>query len=103
MRPRKTPSYWRGRTFICRGCRKKWNIRLEVASVVGLLVCAMGVTAARGSRYGQGSQSQPPPQQTDKPKAPEVTPLTLDAPAPVNAEEDAAYKAFQGVIPNDAA
>src|SRR5882757_9928361 len=77
--------------------RKTWNIWLGVATVAGLLVCASGVAA------GQGSQSQPPAQQSDKTKAPEVTPLTLDAPAPVNAEEDAAYKAFQAVNPNDAA
>src|SRR6266436_3001109 len=77
--------------------RKTWNIWLGVATVAGLLVCASGVAA------GQGSQSQPPAQQSDKPKAPEVTPLTLDAPAPVNAEEEAAYKAFQAVNPNDAA
>jgi len=48
-----------------------------------------------GSQYGQAGQSQPPVQQTDKPKTPEVTPLTLDASPPVSAEEDAAYKAFQ--------
>ncbi len=83
--------------------RKKWNIWLEALAVAGLLVCTNGVAAARCSQYGQGSQSQPPAQQSDKPKTPEVTPLTLDAPAPVNAEEDAAYKAFQGVISNDAA
>src|SRR5438309_260885 len=83
--------------------RKKWIMWLEAATVAGLLVCAGGVAAGQGSQFGQGSQSQPPAQQTDKPKTPEVTPLTLDAPAPVNAEEDAAYKAFQGVIPNDAA
>src|SRR5467141_1176846 len=77
--------------------RKTWNIWWGVATVAGLLVCASGDAA------GQGSQSQPPAQQSDKPKAPEVTPLTLDAPAPVNAEEDAAYKAFQTVTPNDAA
>src|SRR6267378_4376421 len=77
--------------------RKTWNIWLGVATVAGLLVCASGVAA------GQGSQSQPPAQQSDKPKTPEVTPLTLDALAPVNAEEDAAYKAFQAVNPNDAA
>ncbi|PYU72078.1 MAG: hypothetical protein DMG49_08280 [Acidobacteria bacterium] len=83
--------------------RKRWIMWLEAATVAGLLVCAGGVAAGQGSQFGQGSQSQPPAQQTDKPKTPEVTPLTLDAPAPVNAEEDAAYKAFQGVIPNDAA
>jgi tetratricopeptide (TPR) repeat protein len=83
--------------------RKTWNIWLGVATVAGLLVCASGVAAGQGSLQGQGSQSQPPAQQSDKPKTPEVTPLTLDAPAPVNAEEDAAYKAFQVVNPNDAA
>src|SRR6266481_10014718 len=77
--------------------RKTWNIWLGVATVAGLLACASGVAA------GQGSQSQPPAQQSDKPKTPEVTPLTLDAPAPVNAEEDTAYKVFIAVIPNDAA
>ncbi len=73
--------------------RKKWNICLEAVCVAGLLVCTSGVAAARGSQYGQGAQSQPPAQQSDKPKTPEVTPLTLDAPAPVNAEEDTAYVA----------
>ncbi len=83
--------------------RKTRNIWLGVATVAGLLVSAIGVAAARDSRYGQAGQSQPPAQQSDKPKTPEVTPLTLDAPAPVNAEEDAAYKAFFAVTPNDAA
>src|ERR1700687_3364902 len=82
--------------------RKTWSIWLGVASVAGLLVSAIGVAAAGDSRYGQASQSQPPAQQSDKPKTPEVTPLTLDAPAPVNAEEDAAFKAFLDVLPNDA-
>ena len=75
--------------------RKKWNIWLEAVTVAALLVCTNGAAAVQGSHYGQGSQSQPPAQQSDKPKTPEVTPLTLDAPSPVNAEEDAAYKAFQ--------
>ena len=82
---------------------KKWSIWFGAATVMGLLTCAIGVAMAQGSQSGQGGQSQPPAQQTDKPKTPEVTPLTLDAPAPVNAEEDAAYKAFAAVIQNDAA
>jgi tetratricopeptide (TPR) repeat protein len=77
---------------------KKWNMWLGAATVAGLLVCGSGAAAARGLQYGQ-----PPAQQSDKPKTPDVTPLTLDAPAPVNAEEDASYKAFQAVIQNDAA
>src|SRR5712692_4103789 len=82
--------------------RKKWNIWLEVVCAAGLLVCTSGVAVARGLQYGQGGQSQPPAQQADKPKTPEVTPLTLDSPPPVSAEEDAAYKAFAAVIQNDA-
>jgi tetratricopeptide (TPR) repeat protein len=83
--------------------RKKWNIWLGAATVAGLLVCASGIAAGQGSQNGQGSQSKPPAQQSDKPKTPEATPLTLDAPAPVNAEEDTAFKTFQAVNPDDAA
>src|SRR5689334_18852186 len=82
--------------------RVKWNVWLKMVTVAGLLVCANGAAAAV-LNYDQASQSQPAPQQSDKPKTPDVTPLTLDAPAPVNAEEDAAYKAFQTVNQNDAA
>jgi len=83
--------------------RKKWNIGLGAATVAALLIGTNGVAAAEGSQYGQASQSQPPAQQTDKPKSPEVTPLTLDAAPPVSAEEDVAYKAFQVINLNDAA
>jgi tetratricopeptide (TPR) repeat protein len=83
--------------------RNKWNIGLAAVAVAGFLVCANGAPAAPDLHSGQSGQSQPPAQQTDKSKTPEVTPLTLDAPPPVNAEEDAAYKAFQAVNPNDAA
>ena len=82
---------------------KKWNVGLGVATVAALLVGTNGVAAAEGSRYGQAGQSQPPAQQSDKPKTPEVTPLTLDVAPPVSAEEDAAYKAFQIINVNDAA
>ena len=81
--------------------RGKWNIWLETATVAGLLICA-NAAAAAVFHYNQASQSQPPPQPSDKTKAPDVTPLTLDAPAPLNAEEDEAYKAFQAVNQNDA-
>ncbi len=82
--------------------RKKWNTLVETAAIAVLLLCGGGFAAARSPQYGQGSQSQPPAQQTEKPKTPETTPLTLDVPAPVNAEEEAAYKAFQDVLPGDA-
>jgi tetratricopeptide (TPR) repeat protein len=75
--------------------RRKWNSWLEAAAIAALLLCWSGIAAAQGSPSGQGSQSQPPAQTSDKPKTPDAPALTLDAPAPVNAEEDAAYKAFQ--------
>ncbi len=82
---------------------KKWGIWLVAVTVAGLLVCTNGSAAAWSLQYSQGSQSTAPAKQSDKPKTPEVTPLTLDAAAPVSAEEDAAYKAFQVVNPNDSA
>jgi len=83
--------------------RKTWNIWLGVATVAGLLVSAIGVAAARDSRYGQASQSQPPAAAERQTEDAGGYTTDVDAPAPVNAEEDAAYKAFFAVIPNDAA
>ncbi len=81
--------------------RTNWKTFLEAGLMTGLLFCAGRTLATQASQHGQGSQSQPPAQQSDKPKAPDTTPLTLDAAPPVNAEEDAAYKAFQDVLLND--
>src|SRR5882724_1592052 len=72
--------------------RRNWRMLI----MAGVLVCASGI-AGESSQSGQGSQSQPAPQPSDKSKTPEITPLTLDAPAPVSADEDAAYKAFHEV------
>jgi tetratricopeptide (TPR) repeat protein len=81
--------------------RRKSNLWLEVLAMAGLLLGTCGMAAAQGSQggqSGQGGQSQPPAQPSDKSKTPEVTPLSLDsAPPPVNAEEDAAFKAFEAV------
>jgi len=82
---------------------RNWNISWKAVTMAGLMLCSCGVVAAQGYGSGQGSQSQSPAQQTDKSKTPDATPLTLDAAPPVNAEEDAAFKAFQEVLPNDAA
>jgi tetratricopeptide (TPR) repeat protein len=71
-------------------------------TIAGLIIGAGGSAAAYGSHDGQGSQSQPAPQASDKTKTPEATPLTLDVPAPVNAEEEAAYKVFQNTPMTDA-
>ena len=86
--------------------RSNRNLLLDALTISALLLASCGVAAAQGSQgsqSSQGGQSQPPAQTSDKPKAPEVTPLTLDsAPPPVNAEEDAAFKAFQAAPMNDA-
>lgn len=81
--------------------RSRPNLCLRILTTAGLLLGVCGALMAQGSQSsqsGQGGQSQPPAQSSDKSKTPDVTPLTLDsAPPPVNAEEDAAFKAFQAV------
>jgi hypothetical protein len=78
---------------------RKWKLSLKAATTMGLLLGLCGMAAAQ---YKQSGQSQQPAQSTEKPKTPEVTPLTLDAtPPPVNAEEDAAFKAYQDSPPSD--
>jgi tetratricopeptide (TPR) repeat protein len=75
-----------------KGTWQKW---MEAGTFAGfLLLGCVGAAAQSGSgQSGQSGQSSPPAQQqTDKDKA---NTLTLDTPAPpVNAEEDAAFKAF---------
>lgn len=83
--------------------KNNWRLWSAAGAMAGLLFCSSRVVEAQSSQSGQGSQSQPSAQQTDKSKTPEVTPLTLDTPPPVNAEEEAAYKAFQAVNPSDTA
>lgn len=78
-----------------------WNNRLGAAAIAALLLCASGVAAAQGTPSGQATPAPPPAQTGDKPKTPDAPALSLDAPAPVNAEEDAAYKAFQDVPATD--
>ena len=67
---------------------RKWNIGM-MGALVAMLLCG----SAR-AQYG-GKPAQAPP--TQSPATPAPKPLTLDnaAPAPVNAEEDAAFKAYQ--------
>lgn len=85
--------------------RSTRNLCLKTLTTAGLLFVVCGALMAQGSQSsqsGQGGQGQPPAQSTDKSKTPDVTPLTLDsAPPPVNAEEDAAFKAFQAVPNTD--
>jgi tetratricopeptide (TPR) repeat protein len=75
--------------------KRNWNFFWRTMAI--LIFCVGGIARAQSSQSGQKSQSQPAPQSSDKSKTPEITPLTLDTPAPVSADEDAAYKAFQDV------
>ncbi|MGB2624208.1 MAG: tetratricopeptide repeat protein [Candidatus Acidiferrum sp.] len=88
-----------------KGTCQKW---MNAAAIAGLLLLGcvgaeaqttqggQSGQAGQSGQTGQGSQgSQPAQPATDKDKA---NTLTLDtAPPPVNAEEDAAYKAFMAV------
>jgi tetratricopeptide (TPR) repeat protein len=78
------------------------NIFWETVTIAGLLMATSGIAAAQGMQGGQGSQSQAPPPAADKSKTPDVVPLTLDVPAPVSAEEEAAYKVFHEAPLTDA-
>jgi tetratricopeptide (TPR) repeat protein len=78
-----------------KGTWEKW---MEAGAFAGMLLlgCAGAAAQSGGTQSGQSGQSAPPAQQpADKDKA---NTLTLDTPAPpVNAEEDAAFKAFDAI------
>jgi tetratricopeptide (TPR) repeat protein len=82
-----------------KGTWQKW---MEAGTLAGLLVmgCVGAAAQSASGQSGQSGQSAPPAQQqTDKDKA---NTLTLDTPAPpVNAEEDAAFKAFAAMPLSD--
>jgi len=83
----------------------KWQKLMGIGTFAGFFLCACAGVAAQSAQSGQSGQSgqtgqtgqSTPAGQTpaDKDKA---NTLTLDTPAPpVNAEEDAAYKAFEAM------
>src|SRR5574337_545162 len=74
----------------------------------GLLLCGVPALAQSSQEPAptlNPSKQQQPQQQTQQPAKPaDVTPLTLDnAPPPVNAEEEAAYKTFHDAPLTDVA
>src|SRR5487761_154870 len=84
-----------------------WHRWIGTGTIAGLILCACAGAAAQSAQSGQSGQtgqSAPPAQQpaqqpaqgqVDKDKA---NTLTLDTPAPpVNAEEDAAFKAYDAM------
>lgn len=80
-----------------RGTWQKW---MEAGAVAGLLLVGCSGAAAQYSGSGQNPPTPPTPQQTEKKPATDT--LTLDTPAPpVNAEEDAAFKAFDAAPMTD--
>src|SRR5579859_5071022 len=79
-----------------------WKTWMEAGAFAGLLLFACFGAAAQSAQSGQtgqpvqSGQSSPPAQQP--PAKDKADTLTLDTPAPpVNAEEDAAYKAFDAI------
>lgn len=85
----------------------KWNAGLATGSLVAIMLATAAGTVAQYPAKNQNpppaNNQNPPATSTDKSKA--NNSLTLDDPnaAPVNAEEDAAFKALSDVPPTDQA
>src|SRR6202035_1549944 len=79
----------------------KCNTWLTTGALVVMLAAAAGTVAQNPppAPASGNTQNPPPATSTDKTKPPGNNSLTLDDPnaAPVNAEEDAAYKALSDV------
>jgi tetratricopeptide (TPR) repeat protein len=74
----------------------KWKLCLGAGLAAAIMMSGAGMASA------QGAGQYPPPAQQEK--KPATEPLTLDGatpPAPVNAEEDAAFKAFTDIPGTD--
>jgi tetratricopeptide (TPR) repeat protein len=76
----------------------KWNALVRTGMLLGLVIFLTSVCRAQGPQYGQTSSQNPTLPPADKVK----TPSTPEGAAPpVNAEEDAAFKAFQDKLSTD--
>jgi tetratricopeptide (TPR) repeat protein len=91
--------------------KRNLNQWASAAAFATLLSCGPGMVVRGASSSQQGTQNPPAQQQQPDDKKPPA-PLSLDSPlagaaaapappAPVTPEEDAAFKAFQAVPPND--
>jgi tetratricopeptide (TPR) repeat protein len=77
-----------------------WN----KSAILAVMILTGGVLLGSARAAAQGSQDAPPTLNQDKKqpaKPSDVSPLTLDAAPPVNAEEDAAMKAFRDLPMSD--
>jgi tetratricopeptide (TPR) repeat protein len=88
---------------------RKWIQWVRTGVIAGTLLATANWVAAQYPPKTQNppppTQNPPPPTTPDKNKTPANNSITLDDPAgsPVNAEEDAAYKAFVDSPPTDQA
>jgi tetratricopeptide (TPR) repeat protein len=82
----------------------QWNTWLTTGALVAILLAAAHGAAAQNPPPAN-NQNPPPATATDKSKNPPNNSLTLDDPnaAPVNAEEDAAFKVFSDTPSTDQA
>jgi tetratricopeptide (TPR) repeat protein len=90
-----------------------WNLNrwASATAFATLVFCGPGILAAREAQSVQSGAQNPPAQQQANDKDKQPAPLTMDtpqggapapaAPAPSTPEEEAAFKAFQAVPPND--
>lgn len=81
----------------------KWNTWLTTGTLAAIMLSAAGRTVAQNPPPANGQN--PPAASTDKSKTPANNSLALDDPnaAPVNAEEDAAFKALSDTPATDQA
>jgi len=82
----------------------KDNLKLLIGAgmLLGLALCFSGAAAAQATQGSQTQGQQPAQQPADKDKAAGSNTLSLDLPTPaVNADEDAAFKAFSEIPPTD--
>ncbi len=75
---------------------RKWNMHLRTGVITAAMLTMTGWATAQYPPAAPKGQNPPPAAAPDKSKAPADNSLKLDDPnaAPVNAEEDAAFKAF---------
>jgi len=79
--------------------KRNLNQWASAAAFAALLSCGPGMVVRGASSSRQGTQKQPAPLSMDSPQAGAAA--APAPPAPVTPEEDAAFKAFQAVPPND--
>src|SRR5262249_13158559 len=106
LEPQETGTPVRIRREETGGVMKKTGIFALTLFAGAALACGTSISAQDAAptlNPDKKQQQQQTPQQPQQNKPADVTPLTLDSPAPVNAEEETAIKAFRDAPLSDPA